>query len=170
MPMLADVNTSRPAIANGALERVLDAAGDRVGLVVVVEVVQEDRELVAAEPRERVALAQARFEAARRRHQQLVADQVAETVVDDLEAVQIEIEHGERCRPGRLMALVRAGGRVPSTNTARLQSPVSGSTKPTLRRRSCAIACSVVSVSDPAMRTGRRPSPRTATPRQRKRR
>ena len=60
-----------------------------------LQAVQENRELVAAEPRERVALPQARLEAARHRDQQLVADQVAEAVVDDLEAIEVEIEDRE---------------------------------------------------------------------------
>ena len=60
-----------------------------------LELVQENRELVSAEPGERVALPQARLEAARHRREQLVAHQVAETVVDDLEAVEVEIERRE---------------------------------------------------------------------------
>ena len=87
-------------------QRILDPAGDGVGLRVVVQAVQEDRELVSAQPRQRVALPQARLQAPRRRDQQLVADHVAETVVDDLEAVQIEIEHGEAAAETAAPALV----------------------------------------------------------------
>ena len=121
-----------------------------------LEPVQQNGELVAAQPRQRVSRPQARLEPARHRDQQLVADQVAEAVVDDLEAIEIEIEHRE---PVADAARLNSSSRrpSPSTNTARLQSPVSGSRKPTLRSRSCAIACSVVSVSDPAMRVGRAP-------------
>ena len=73
-----------------------------------LELVEENRELVAAEPGERVALPQARLEAARHRREQLVADQVAETVVDDLEAVEIEIERREP-----------AAGRAGALNSSR---------------------------------------------------
>ena len=55
MPMLADVNTSRPPIENGTLQRVLNPEGDRVGLLRIAELVQQDGELVAAQPGERVA-------------------------------------------------------------------------------------------------------------------
>ena len=96
MPMLADVNTSRPRDRERRAQRLLDPeARCALACAVVDEAVQENRELVAAEPRERVALPQARLEPARHRDQQLVADQVAEAVVDDLEAIEIEIEHGE---------------------------------------------------------------------------
>src|SRR5205814_3729793 len=70
------------------------------------QAVQEDRELVAAEPRQDVPLPQARLEAARRRDQQLVADHVAEAVVDDLEAVEIEIQHREAAADPRTARFV----------------------------------------------------------------
>ena len=104
--MLAEVNTSRPAIENGALSDVLDPSGDGVGLGIVVQPVQEDRELVAAQPGQRVALPQAGLETPRRGDQQLVADHVAETVVDDLEAVEIEVEDGEAVVNAAAPALV----------------------------------------------------------------
>ena len=63
--------------------------------VLVAELVQQNRELVAAQPGQRVALPQARLEPARHRDEQLVADEVAEAVVDDLEAIEIEIERRE---------------------------------------------------------------------------
>ena len=84
-----------PADRKGRAQRVLNAERDGVGLILVAELVQENRELVSAQPGERVALPQARLEAARHRRQQLVAHQVAETVVDDLEAVEVEIERRE---------------------------------------------------------------------------
>ena len=158
--MLAEVNTSRPPIENGALSASWIRKAMALACASSLEPVQENRELVAAEPGQRVALAQARLEPARRRDQQLVADQVAEAVVDDLEAIEIEVEDREAsCR--RAASLNSSSRRPsPSTNTARLHRPVSGSRKPTLRSRSCAIACSVVSVSEPAMRS--RPAPRAA--------
>ena len=163
MPMLAEVKTSRPPIENGALSASWIRHAMALACASSFSAVQADGELVAAEPRQRVALPQAGLEPPRRRDQQLVADQVAEAVVDDLEAVEIEVQHGERA--GERRGGVHSSSRrpSPSTNTARLHRPVSESRKPTLRSRSCAIACSVVSVSDPAMRSGLRagaPAPR----------
>ena len=77
-------------------ERFLDPERDGVGLRVVVQAAEQDGELVAAEPRDGVAGTQAGLEAARRLDEQLVADQVAEAVVDDLEAIEIEVEDRER--------------------------------------------------------------------------
>ena len=95
MPMLADVNTSRPPMGNGACERLLHAERDDVGLHLVADCSQHDGELVAAEAREGVARPQARLEPARHRHEQFVAHHVAEAVVDDLEAIEVEIQHRE---------------------------------------------------------------------------
>ena len=66
-----------------------------VGLLLVAHRLQQDGELVSAEARERVAVAQARLEPPRHRDQQLVAHQVAEAVVDHLEAIEIEIKNRE---------------------------------------------------------------------------
>ena len=66
MPMLAEVNTSRPPIEKDALG-ILDPEGDRIRLGVVVETVQQNRELVAAEAGQRVAMTQARLRAPARR-------------------------------------------------------------------------------------------------------
>ena len=114
MPMLAEVKTSRPPIENGVAQRVLNPERDGVGLLLVAEPVQQDRELVAAEPGERVALPQTRLEPARHRDQQLVADQVAETVVDDLEAIEVEVERREPSSPRRCLNSSR---RRPSRST-----------------------------------------------------
>ena len=51
----------------------------------------DDRELVAAQPRQRVGLPQTGLDPVRHRDQQAVADDVAVAVVDGLEMVQIEI-------------------------------------------------------------------------------
>src|SRR5205085_11215203 len=71
------------------------ALGDANGIVEVLKVIQKNRKLVAAKPRDRVVRAQTTFELARNRDEQLVADRVAETVVDHLEAVEVEKENGE---------------------------------------------------------------------------
>ena len=75
------------------LQAVQDALGDDRRLARVADVVEQQRELVAAQPRDRVVRAQRRFEPARDGLQQLVAGRVAERVVDDLEAVEVEEQH-----------------------------------------------------------------------------
>ena len=88
-------------------QRLLDAEGDHVRLLLLDQSVQQDGELVAAQPRQHVALAQAPFEAARDGDQQLVADQVAEAVVDHLEPVEIEVQHGEPIAVAALLEVVQ---------------------------------------------------------------
>ena len=87
------MNSSRPSITNGACRLLQDALGDHRRLVRVADVVEQQRELVAAQPRDGVVGAQRRFEPSRDRLQQLVADGVPEAVVDDLEAVEVEEQH-----------------------------------------------------------------------------
>ena len=70
---------------------------DRRGVVDRISVGQQDGELVAAEAGDGVAVAKGRLHALRDRLQQLVADVVPERVVDELEAVEIEEEHGQAC-------------------------------------------------------------------------
>ena len=60
----------------------------------VGHVLQQDGELVAADPRDGVAGAQRGVEPARDRLEQPVAGLVAERVVDELEAVEVEEQHG----------------------------------------------------------------------------
>ena len=75
-------------------QRLLQALGDDRGAADVADVVEQQRELVAAVARDGVAGAQRAFDPLRDRHQQAVADEVAERVVDELEAVEVEEQHG----------------------------------------------------------------------------
>ena len=113
--------------SNGALERrqhvVGDAAGRRAG--VAVEVGEQEHELVAAVAGEQVGGAAAAGEARGDLAQQLVARGVAERVVDDLEVVEVDVEH----RGGEVVA---AGARRARASRAprawsRLARPVSAS-------------------------------------------
>ena len=94
--MLAEVNTSRPPIENGALS----ASWIRKAMALAcASSLSPFSRMANSSPPSRASASpgtQARLEAARDRDQQLVADQVAEAVVDDLEAIEIEIEHRER--------------------------------------------------------------------------
>ena len=120
-------------------QRLLDAEGDHVGLLLLDEAVQQDRELVAAQPGQRVALPQAAFEAAGDRDQQLVADEVAEAVVDHLEPIEIEIQDGEPVAVAPLLELVEAPAqafdeqRAVAQASQRIQEP--GAAQPLLRER-----------------------------------
>ena len=72
-----------------------DARAEDLGRCRVCLVRDEDREFVAAEPRRGVGSAQALADALGRLDQQPVAGQVAEAVVDELELVDVEEEHGD---------------------------------------------------------------------------
>ena len=75
------------------LERVEHAPGERHRLALALEFLGEDHELVAAEPRDRVAVAHQLREPLGDRHQQAVADVVTEVVVDGLELVEVDEQH-----------------------------------------------------------------------------
>src|ERR1051326_5546850 len=68
--------------------------------------IRRSRDPPPAESSGRVPRAQARLEPSRGRDEQLVAHHVAETVVDDLEAIEIEGEHGEAAARPAPAALV----------------------------------------------------------------
>ncbi len=79
-------------------DRLREAGADALGDVQhlrVVGVAQQHRELVAAEARDRVLRAHAAPQAPGGRDEHAVADVVAERVVDDLEVVEVDQQHGE---------------------------------------------------------------------------
>ena len=78
----------------GGLEAVEQLVGDRHGVVGLVQAGQQDDELVAAQAGHGVDVAQLLAQTLGDALQQLVADRVAEAVVDVLEAVQVEEQHG----------------------------------------------------------------------------
>ena len=75
-----------------------DAFGKGARLVRSGEPYLQDREFVAAESSDHVAVAQARAQTLRHRHQKLVAGGVPQAVVDVLELIEIEIKNGELVR------------------------------------------------------------------------
>ena len=77
-------------------ERAEHAAGEFLGHVLPVDLFDEDREFVAAQARDGVARAHGGDDAAPGFDQQFVADRVADRVVDQLEAIQVEEQHRER--------------------------------------------------------------------------
>ena len=96
------------------------ALGDLVGGLGADRVVQEDPELVAAEPRDGVAGAQRRAQPRGDLLQQPVALVVAERVVDLLEVVEVHQHHRAGSSP-------RSASSTRSRNSTRLGSPVSAS-------------------------------------------
>ncbi|CAN5918119.1 hypothetical protein BH23ACT10_BH23ACT10_01790 [soil metagenome] len=75
-------------------QRCQHALGD-VGRGVIVGPGHQDRELVTAQPRDGVALADSLLQPLGDAGQQLVADAVAERVVDLLEPVEVNEQHGD---------------------------------------------------------------------------
>ena len=77
-------------------ELLVDPIGDADGVRLGGDVVEQDGELVAAQPRQRVARPQAALQPPRGADQQLVAGLVSQAVVDRLEAIEIEVQHREQ--------------------------------------------------------------------------
>ena len=122
--MLALTKCSLPARTNGCVNTAAIRCGHLDGATLVPDVLEQDPELVAAEARNGVAGPHRLLEAGRRRGEQLVADLVSETVVDQLEAIEVEEQDRRQRRAGaagadRLLEAVDEQGR--------LGSPVSGS-------------------------------------------
>ena len=91
----------------------------------VAAVLEQDRELVAAQAGRGVGRAQGRLQALADLGQQLVARGVPERVVDRLEVVEVHEQDRDRL-VGRA-ACARARGSTRSRNSARFASPVTGS-------------------------------------------
>ena len=79
-----------------------DPVGDDLG-VLELDLLEHDRELVASDPADRVLGTNARRDALRDLDEHRVAGGVPEPVVDVLEVVEIEVQHGDRarCPPAR---------------------------------------------------------------------
>ena len=92
-------NSSCSPIIDRRVDRLAQPLGDVDRLAL-----HHDDELVAAEAGEHVVVAQRRAQATGDRLQQLVADLVAEAVVDRLEVVEVDEQHGD---------LAELGGREP---------------------------------------------------------
>ena len=92
-PTLASIETSARAQRERVLERVEHALGQRQRLAVALDVLGEDHELVAAEARDRVAVAHQLGQPLGDGDQQPVADVVSEVVVDRLELVEVDEQH-----------------------------------------------------------------------------
>ena len=124
--MLASRNTSPVASTNGSVEHGSHALGDGDHVALVLRVVADDGELVAAEARDRVARAQHALDALRDDGEQLVAGREAEAVVDDLEVVEVE-EHEPDAAASRVARACASASASSSSSITRFGSSVSGS-------------------------------------------
>ncbi len=95
MPTLAPTLTASSPGRHALGERGEDPLGDDDDVLRPVEAVEQHGELVAAEARDGVGRAHALAQALGDRDQQLVADRVAERVVDGLEVVDVDEQHGD---------------------------------------------------------------------------
>ena len=93
MPMLALTNSSLPSISKASSSECRMRSATTMASSGVDDVLEQHGELVAAEPRDGVAGAQRGRDAPGERDQQVVADRVAEAVVDELEAVDVQEQH-----------------------------------------------------------------------------
>ena len=110
--MLAVVKHLLAVELKGCRSSCLDALGDRVDGVAPGR--RSSSRTVNSSPPSRATVSPGRRHASRRARdgdQQLVADHVAEAVVDHLEAVEVEEQHGEQVLAG-------AGGRERRTRCA----------------------------------------------------
>ena len=85
-----------PLISVGRADRGDDAAGDGLQRIGIRGAGGDDGELVAAEAGDQIVAAHDPAQTLRDVEDQLVADVVAERVVDVLEMIEIDVEHGRR--------------------------------------------------------------------------
>ena len=95
MPTLVPMTMRWPSISNGSARNETSRSREDGGLFRSFDVHLKDREFVAAEAREDVGFAHAGEEALGDGAQELVAHDVSERVVDGLELIEIETQHGE---------------------------------------------------------------------------
>ena len=91
--MLTVIEVSSPSSLIGRLARAADPLCDQHHLALVRELLEQERELVAPESRDRVHRAQHRLQPVGERRQQPVAGGVPKRVVDVLEVVDVEEQH-----------------------------------------------------------------------------
>ena len=95
MPMLAETRTSPPPSIDGLLQLVLNAPRQVLNVLHAAGLVQHQRKLVPAKARHRVLRPQTGAQTSGSRQQKRVPRRMAPGVVDLLEAVEIEEDHGK---------------------------------------------------------------------------
>ena len=94
------------------VERPQHALGEFCRLAERLDIFDEQREFIAAEPRDGIRFAQACFDALGDLRQQLVAGRMPERVVDALEVIEVHKQHAEataRARPAQQRVLEAVG-------------------------------------------------------------
>lgn len=81
----------------------LHAPRDVAGRLHVLDVLEQDHELIAAEPDERIARAQTALQAPSDLDEHEIADNVPQAIVDGLEAIQIQEQDRPEMRAGVLL-------------------------------------------------------------------
>ena len=101
---------SREPMRNDLVADAAQLAGQFLGLALRVDLRLQHDELVAAEARDRIAVAQHRTQPAGNRHQHRVAHMMAVVVVDRFEVIDIDVVRGERAAvtPGGEQSLFEA--------------------------------------------------------------
>ena len=155
MPIEAVSTISWPAMLDRRAQRAAHLLGQHGQLARVGLAEQQQRELVAADARQRVLRAEVAAQPAGDGQQQAVADDQAERGVDALELVDVD---EQQRRPHQRLQRRRAWRRSPGgRGTARgWAGPVRLSWTASCSRRSCARLVSVTSRSRPTQRTARR--------------
>ena len=97
----------------GRADRGDDASGDRLQRIGIGCAGGDDGEFVAAEPRDEIVAAHDAAQPLRDVEDQLVADMVAERVVDVLEVVEVDVEHGRGRAAARALRRSRRSSRSP---------------------------------------------------------
>ena len=82
--------------SEGLAERLDNALSERIHRGRIHDVLDEHRELVAAQPRRHIGVSHDRGQPGPGRYQQFVADAMAHRVVHDLEVVQVHEQHSRR--------------------------------------------------------------------------
>ena len=95
MPIEAVVWHSWPASSMGSASAVKQPGRDALDVVDLAALVEDHHELVAAEARHDVACPQRAAQPVRHFEQEQIAGLMAERIVDDLEAVEIDEQHRE---------------------------------------------------------------------------
>jgi hypothetical protein len=83
-------------------ERALEPVGEAAHVVIVREIFNDDDEFVAANPADQVSGAQDVADPARRGGEEFITGLMAKTVVDGLEVVEVEEQHGKTFRRASL--------------------------------------------------------------------
>ena len=102
MPTLVPIPTECVPKSSGAARAADHALCHQRGRLLIRQARQQHGELIAADPCQRVAIADAALKAPPHELQRDIAHLVPEGVIDRLEAVEVQHEHGEHwCRGSR---------------------------------------------------------------------